>query len=77
MARVRLPRREKAAYRRHETFMGRIREATTWKARLDHGRDYLVAALKDCDPAVAEQVAEQVAAELAEHARRITFGDDR
>lgn len=74
MARIRLPRREKAAHRRHETYMARIREALTWKSRINHGRDYLFAALEDS--VKADQVADQVAAELAEHARRITFGED-
>lgn len=69
----RLPRQERAAYRRDDEYMARIREATTWKTRLEAGVDYLKAALEN-HPATADQTAEEAALKLADLARGINFG---
>jgi|GEM_PF-5320977 len=74
MPRRRLPRPERAAYRRDDTFTARIREATTWRSRLAAGVDYLRAVLAELPEEDADRVAEQAALQLAGLARQINFG---
>ncbi|WP_141575753.1 hypothetical protein [Actinomadura sp. WMMA1423] len=71
---ARLRRRDLVPYRRDDLYMARIREATTWRSRLGHAVDYLKASL-NAHPDVADQVAEEAAAALADLARTVSFGD--
>lgn len=71
----RIPRADRAAYRRDDTCMARIREATTWRTKLQAGVDYLKAALDTTDPDTAMKEADEAAMTLADAARRLTFGE--
>jgi len=70
-----LPRADRAAYRRDDTCMARINEATTWRTKLQAGADYLKAALENTDPETAMKTADEAALAMADVARRLTFGD--
>ena len=72
-----LPRADRAAYRRDDTFMALISEATTWRTRVDRGVDYLKAALANTDPDTAAKAADEAAMALADIARTLTFREGR